>query len=195
MTSIEQIAQEYLTIVDSIHGAYLDAITGFLTLVDEYDKVRQKMLARRPNIPSDAFDGATMVYGTDLPHQPQSRVVHACTQGEYRQRNAEGGQNHKVMGQGSLVQMYGFWEDCYRDKIAKLSGRMKDDLKIDIFGDMRLLRISIVHHRGIATKDVKRCKLLKWFKEGDEIFLMPEHFETIVERLRGDLLVYIETLT
>ena len=167
MVVMHEVVREFLAVVDSLHGAYLDAITGFLSQVDWYDKIRSEMVAHSPQIPPDAFDGAAMGYGTGHPRQPQSRVVHSCTQGEYRRRNSEGGQNHKVIGQVCLVQIYSYWEDCYRDKLADLCGKKRNEITLDIMGDIRLLRNSIVHHRGIALKDVESCKLLKWFIEGD----------------------------
>lgn len=187
---MREVIREYLAVVDAIHGAYLDAITGFHSLVDEYDEAKSEMLRQRPDIPPEAFDGAALRYGTDHPHQPASRVVHSCTQGEYRQRNAEGGQNHKVMGQLCLVQMFGFWEDCYRDRLAKECGVDKNNVKLDIMGDLRLIRNSIIHHRGIAKKDVEKCKLLTWFREGEEIVVTPQHFEQVVAKLREDLRNY-----
>lgn len=187
---MRQIIQEYLAVVDSIHGAYLDAITGFFSLVEEYDAAKAEMLRQRPDIPAEAFDGAALNYGTGHPRQPASRVVHSCTQGEYRQRNAEGGRNHKVMGQLCLAQMFGFWEDCYRDRLAGECGIKRNDVKLDIMGDLRLLRNSIIHHRGIAKKEIEKCKLLNWFREGEEIVLTPQHFEQVVAKLREDLRTY-----
>lgn len=189
-----ELTNEYLEIVDSVHGSYVDAITGFYALVDEYDEAKRQMLASRSNIPAEAFDRASFTYGTDHPRRPGSRVVHACTQGEYRSRNDSGGQNHIVMGQMCLVQIFGFWDDCYRARIATCCGKKTNDLKLDILGDLRLLRNSIVHHRGVALKDAERCVILKWFKEGDTIALTPDNFEQIVTQVRKDLPPYIDSL-
>lgn len=194
MQNKTQLLQEYIDVVDSLHGCYLDAITGFLSLVDEYDAAKQKMMAQRPHIPAEAYDGAALSYGTGHLRQPQSRVVHSCTQGEYRSRNDDKGRNHLVLGQMCLVQIFGYWNDCYRAKIADACGRNANDLKLDIFGDQRLLRNSIVHHRGIALKEVERCVILNWFCECDTIYLTPQHFEVIVSRTRSDLSAYVASL-
>lgn len=50
-------------------------------------------------------------------------------------------------------------------------------------GDIRLLRNSIIHHGGIALKNVENCELLKWYKEGDEIFIDAKKFEEILEHI------------
>ncbi len=184
---MNDVLNEYLDVVDDLHGSYLDAVTGFAALVDEYDDARQRMQAWRPEMPAEAFDGAPMRYATGRPGRPQSRVVHTCTQGEYRQRNAPGGRNHVVIGQMCLAQIYGYWEDCYRARLAEAAGIPKNDVKLDIMNDLRLLRHSITHHRGIALKKVEDCKLLKWFREGDVMGLTPEHFEQLIPALRSEL--------
>jgi hypothetical protein len=38
---------------------------------------------------------------------------------------------------------------------------------------------SIVHHRGIATDAVAKCKLIKWFKPGDQIAISPDSMRAI----------------
>lgn len=185
---------DYFLTVDSVYGTYLDAITGFCALVEEYDAAKSRMMAIRSTIPAEAFDGASFTYGTGHPSRPSSRVVHSCTQGEYRQRNDLGGRNHIVMGQLCLAHIYGFWEDCFRGQIAACCGKQKDDLKLDVMGDIRLLRNSIIHHRGVALKNVEACKLLKWFREGDAMILTPQHFEELIPRMKADLAAYVASI-
>ncbi len=38
----------------------------------------------------------------------------------------------------------------------------KDDLKVDIFGDLRYIRQSIIHNQGIAVSDIEKCRLFKF---------------------------------
>jgi hypothetical protein len=57
-------------------------------------------------------------------------------------------------------------------------------------GDIRLLRRSIVHHGGIALRDVERCELLQWFKEGDLIYLDFDMFKTMVGHINEMLIGY-----
>ena len=62
----------------------------------------------------------------------------------------------------SLISIYQYWEDYFRSKIANyLYLKDKSDLKSPIMGDVRRLRVSIIHHKGIALKDVERCEILK----------------------------------
>jgi hypothetical protein len=65
---------------------------------------------------------------------------------------------------------------------------------LDVMGDLRWLRISIIHHGGIALKDVDKCKRLRRFREGDAMSLTPEHFEELVSTLRSDLTAYLAAM-
>jgi len=191
--------REYLAEVDSIHGMYLDGVTGFSVNVDEYDRAREEVRARQPGMPLEAFDDAELIYGTGHPRQPQSRVVHACTQGEYRRRNAEGGRNHVVLGQVCLAQIYNLWDDNYRGRIAKRFGKKKEDLRSGLMGDLRNLRNPIIHHRGIADQDLDKFRYLKWYNIGEEIVLTPGHLDYLVSLLRQhlphDVEAFVEALS
>lgn len=57
-------------------------------------------------------------------------------------------------------------------------------------GDLRLLRHSIIHHRGIVHKEVKKCQLLKWFSEGDQVMIDEDKFKEMVFHVKS----YIATL-
>ena len=84
----------------------------------------------------------------------------------------------------SLISIYQYWEDYYRSKIATfLSLKKKNDLKSPVMSDVRRLRVSIIHHKGIALRDVGKCKILKWYKEGDEIFIDRDKLEEIISKI------------
>lgn len=84
-----------------------------------------------------------------------------------------------------LISIYQYWEDDYRKKIATLLKKEKTELKEPIMGDIKELRISIIHHKAIALPNVKKCTLLKWYQEGDEIFINKEQFKEIIKHIRA----------
>lgn len=124
-----------------------------------------------------------MVYEPIDPDTPnlRSRPIHMCSQGGYKKRNELGGLNRRIAGNMCIVLMYQYWEDYYRNKIAEIAKVKKDDIKLDIMGDLRTLRRSIIHNRGIA---IEECKILKWFGAGEEITLGLDQF--------GELMYYVE---
>jgi hypothetical protein len=181
MEAISQFEQ----VVDHIYGVYLDATTGFERLrawfLEHQGKALEMLKASHPELAGiDSLDSVEMVYGKGDPNDAGSIVLHRCTQREYKERNAENGINQKFLGNMALVGLYQYWEDYHRANIAASMGKQKDDLRAPIMGDLRRFRISIIHHAGVALRDVGRCEILKWFREGDDIFVDKEKFEEIV---------------
>ena len=93
--------------------------------------------------------------------------------------------NIEMLTKRSMI--YSYWEDHFRAQIANAKGVTKDVLKSDVMGDIRWLRQSIVHHRGIATDEVGNCKVLTWFAKGDEIFLNEQKFLQMISHARAYL--------
>jgi Trypsin-like peptidase domain len=116
-----------------------------------------------------------------------NHVAHTTTIAERIGRNADCGENATFVGNMALVMIYSYWEDHYREQIATARRVTKDDLKSDVMGDMRWLRQSIIHHRGIATNDVGNCKVLLWFAKGEEIFLSEQMFLQMISYVRAYL--------
>ena len=119
--------------------------------------------------------------------------IHRATQGEVRARNTRDGSNFTTLGQLCLVSFYDFWNDYLRREYVIAKGYLdpnerndevvkqllREHASHDLWGDLRYLRTSIVHYQGIATPDVAKCKLIKWFKPGDLISITPEHMRAI----------------
>ncbi len=88
----------------------------------------------------------------------------------------------------AVCTIFNYWEDHYRDLFAKTLGYgEKDGLMSDPFGDLRLIRISITHHHGIAKSDVRRMKNFKYFTEGKAIAITEEILDDIVNTLLSEL--------
>ncbi|MBT3373971.1 MAG: hypothetical protein HN742_24420 [Lentisphaerae bacterium] len=108
-------------------------------------------------------------------------------------RNAPDGANFTTLGQLCLVSFYDFWNDYLRREYVVAKGKLEanETKKVvikaalrqhashDLWGDIRHLRISVVHNRGIATSDVSGCRLIKWFLPGDPIALTPEQMRAL----------------
>jgi hypothetical protein len=57
--------------------------------------------------------------------------------------------------------VYAYWDEEIRPQIATIRVVPKNDVRLDVFGDLRILRQSIVHHRGVlATTDHVKLKVL-----------------------------------
>ncbi len=179
---------EFRCVVDSIYGVYLDSTRGFYLLKEQHNKEQQlaiKMLATTaPDLANIGYlDKQKAVYGRGAPNKPNSVILHTCSQAELRARNEERGANHKFIANMCLVAIYQYWEDRYRGAIASALGFEKKDVYSDVMGDIRLLRKSIIHRRAEAVKEVKKCKLLKWFNYGDQIFIDRNMFNELIDKI------------
>jgi len=128
-----------------------------------------------------------MIYGKGDPNAPEATELHRCTQKEYKERNSENGLNFQFLGNMALVSLYQYREDYHRGQVATGLGIKKNELTAPIMGDLRLIRMSIIHHAGIALKDVEKCELLKWYKEGDLIFIDKSKFEDVIYHVKNML--------
>jgi hypothetical protein len=108
----------------------------------------------------------------DQPIAPFSR----WSLSEARSQVAEDGPVEHRIGQQWIVYVFTAWEHEYRPRIAKAHGVEAGDLKVPLFGDIRLLRNDVVHHHGIATSDNSgKCELLgHWVTVDEAINVTPE---------------------
>ena len=102
-----------------------------------------------------------------------SAGIHRATLGEAKARNEPSGGNFVILGQVCIVSFYDFWNEYLRQEFVIAIGQLdrdeqnrevfqqhlRENASHDLWGDLRHLRTSIVHHLGVATDDVARCKL------------------------------------
>ena len=77
-----------------------------------------------------------------------------------------------------VLQIYNnIWESCSRSEFSNTSEDPRTiPWEMDAMGDFRHIRNDLVHNNGIAsTKEIGKCKVLKWFKPGDKIILGMRH--------------------
>lgn len=52
-------------------------------------------------------------------------------------------------------------------------------IQSNIFGDLRLMRISILHHRSVCKENLDRFNFFKWFDEGHVIELDADQIDKV----------------
>ncbi len=183
---MENCIDEFENVVTSIYGVYLMSTQGLHLLVKELTNIQRSTInqlrSTHPELASIQYlDSTPYIFGKGDPNLPTSIEIYRCTQGEYRERNSEKGINSRFVGNMCVIAIYQYWEDYYRQEIANLLNKTnKNKIVSDIMGDMKILRRSIIHHRGIALGDLESCKLLRWFKKGDDIFIDKNMMQYIV---------------
>ncbi|MBI4674726.1 MAG: hypothetical protein HY741_24030 [Chloroflexi bacterium] len=111
----------------------------------------------------------------------------AVTQGEWKEKNGKDGVKIRLVGNMCLVMIYQYWEDKYREEIAKSKRIAKDELMSDLFGDIRHFRNSIIHNNGRAISEVSRCKIPRWFTENDEIVMDAAKMDRLIDCIKSEI--------
>lgn len=65
------------------------------------------------------LDSRSHLYGIGNPNEPNSIILHECTQKELKDRNDKGGKNYIVIAHLCVTQIFQYWEDYYRGLFAK----------------------------------------------------------------------------
>ena len=172
-----EVALQFMRFTHELWGAYLDALGGLRCVrerVVEFQNAKiAELKAKDPAQASEAFmDTQPLSHEFEPTTEEPQRLLHRSTQGEFKQRTAVNGPDARLLGHMMVALLYAAWEDVYRLKLAVALGHSeKKALQSDLFGDLAQLRHAIVHHAGIATKEVERAKMLKWFQRGELMFI------------------------
>jgi len=185
LTELCSVVAAYVVSVDELYGHYLDSTMGFAANHKQMVEVQERACAAVP--PQTDLDSLDFFYGHGNPNDPSNRLLHRTTQGDFKRRNVKGGKNHVRAAQLLIVLLYSFWEHEYRPRLAGSLGLADaDGLKIPLFGDIRLVRQDIIHHRGVVTKDTAtKLSVLAGFHEGNEILLAEGDVEALVCNIKS----------
>lgn len=191
---------------------YYDSIVGYQALRGRINERQRAIMATLGDheCATTAFqDTCHISYSTisDAAFQPIS-MLPAMTQGEIKVRLGDDGRNALLLANQIVVTSYTFWEFHLRFEIGKAQGHLKMDAtrndetkKIlsttvtdNFWGEMNCLRTCIVHHNGIANKDVSRCKLLSGYEDGKPLNINLRRMQQVFSRM-ADYLTKLNSLS
>lgn len=175
---------EFVSVVDEIHQLYLDCSLGFVHNKKILEDSQQASIEKL-DLPIEQLDKLPISFGRGAPGE--SIILQQTIQKDFKLRNQRGGKNHVSLGNLCIVQLYQYWEDHYREEIAKLISIPKNQIVSDLFGDLRLFRLSIIHHRGIAKTNIRTLKILIWFNPGDLISFSADQMDNIFLRVKDEV--------
>ncbi|MFD0484508.1 hypothetical protein ACFQ46_18105 [Kineococcus sp. GCM10028916] len=124
--------------------------------------MRNQLQQIRPD-PSNPNPKVMLGYGKPVgPNPPHYASLPRSTAVYHLRRN---GEVEDRLGQQWIVAFCSTWDEEFRLRLEAAHGCPENAIRVDAFGDLRLMRHDIVHGRGQASlANTGRCKVLHWFR-------------------------------
>jgi hypothetical protein len=108
---------------------------------------------------------------------------------------AQSGPAEARLGQQWIVTTYSRWDEMTRPGVATALGVAKNDIKIQVMGDLRNWRNDVVHHYGFASDgNTGRNAVLTRFGVGDEIVPLYVDHIRIKDELAAGIAEFLKSL-
>jgi hypothetical protein len=149
-------------------GVYMDCLSGFEGNVVRV--TRQVARVQRP-VGRKIEQGQPVIVYVSMEDPSRPDVIHhrIIRSSEFVTANSEAGFNEQQVCWSIIVFLFAYWDEEIRPQIARVRGIPTDDVKIDAFGDLRVLRKSIVHAKGVlSAADYRKLKRMNKFVRSDE---------------------------
>jgi hypothetical protein len=144
------ILRGFIDFVNRQVGVYCDCLAGF-----EGNKVRiERQIPRVQHPVSRRIENGQPVIvwaSVEDPARPDilhHRIIRAD---EFVNSNSEAGFNEQQVCWSIIVFLFAYWDEEIRPQIARVRGVATNDVKIDAFGDLRLMRKSVIHNGGVVS--------------------------------------------
>ncbi len=156
--------QECVDALNELAGVHAFALQGVREARKHWE---DRLAAAEPPSTPDS----TVYISDSHPASPESVAYSKWRLGDLPELLGEGGSVATRISQQWVISVYAEWEEHYRGRISEAMG-LSEPLKRPPFGDLRLFRNDIVHHRGIATAENSgRCEVFTgWFQPGDVMY-------------------------
>ncbi len=190
---MSELWKEFSFHYDQMHAFYHDAVAGFVWFKEKVASDQEIERARYQGFDLDTnefWDSKRLEYGKIFNQEYVASGLHVGTVKEAKARNEPEGSNFKTLANVCSVYFYAYWESYFRREYCMAKRHhgctceeLREHASFDLWGDIRLLRNSIVHHQEVALDDINNCKLIKLFQPGDPISISPQHMRGIFHLL------------
>lgn len=120
----------------------------------------------------------SLSFGQDDPNDAATIADYSVTLGELLARFDPEGEHAKAVRARLIVFAYTLWENVYRPAISRECG--VDRVDSDAFGDLRLYRNAILHHKGKLDSETTAVTV---FGKGDLIDLSADQLREVFKQL------------
>ena len=184
-TAVKEVAA-FVERIDEVYGLYLDATVGFKANAQQVRGAQEQ--SRNVVEPGTDLDSLPMFVGRGDPTDPASVLLHMTTQGQFKRRNDDDGDNHVRLAHWVVVLLFEYWETEHRASIADALGIATGDLRVPIFGDLRRLRHVVIHHNGVVDdKCAHKMEVISGLKARERLVLSASDVESLVRSVKAAL--------
>ena len=131
----------------------MNSIAGFSGAKMQMERQVARVLkaqSRKKDARGDQVIAAQSFEDPQSPDVVHSRIV---TAEQFIRENSQAGINQRQLSYSVIVFIYTYWEDEIRPRLAKSAGIDKNDVTCEIMGDLRCIRNSVLHTKGIFTPE------------------------------------------
>jgi len=180
--------KDFVKFLHQVYGLFLDGSRAFPLLREQIIEAQER-IKKTDNIPIADLDRRVCFIGSGNPNNKKEALLyHIASQGEVKERNINDGRNLCFLGNMCLVWIYQLWEDKFRQQVAMEIGyNNKNQLELDIMGEIKKYRESIIHHKGQAKKEAVNNKILNWFKRDEIINIDKAKMKVIITATMNEL--------
>ncbi len=186
--AFDDVIREYIDFVNRQVGVYMDALAGFAGHRTRVE--RQVHRANRPTSSRIDDTGQSVVVWASYEDPTNPDVVHnrIIRASDYIAANSQGGSNEQQHSRAVLVFLFTYWEDEIRLRLATIKGVELQEIGSDIMGDLRILRQTILHTKGIMRSEKHRGlkKLSGMFVVDQPVHVSYENMHQIFVLIKQD---------
>lgn len=146
-----KILKSFIEFINAQTGVYCSIIGGFT-----WNKVRIERQIPRVQKPvgRKIKDGQEVIMWESVedPTLPDCLHIRIIKANDYININSEAEFNEQQICWAIIIFIFAKWDEEIRPQIAKIRGIDVKEIKINEFGDLRILRHSVVHNGGILEK-------------------------------------------
>jgi hypothetical protein len=182
----DDVVKEFIDFVNLQVGVYMNSIAGFSGAKMQMERQVARVLRAQSRKKDARGDQVITHQSFEDPQRPD--VVHSriVTAENFIKENSPGGINQRQQSYSVIVFIYTYWEDEIRPRLAKAAGKYDNSVKSDIMGDLRCIRNSILHTKGIFTPEWhgKLVVLKDCFAEDEQIEISYELMHQIFVKIK-----------
>ncbi len=168
------IIKEFIERIEKIHSVYLNMNMAYMLLETKINEL----------MPDDSKH---IFFGDGDPNDSNTNMHLKLNIGEFKNRVKKNGHDITVISNLCIVEIYQLWEDKYRSLIADKIGISKNELIIDVFGDIRILRRSIIHNDSKKLNEFNRLKILDFMKNRKNVYMNENEFSLLITTVKKEL--------